>query len=702
MTERAEILLQRLGLAYRVLLMSTREMGFTQARKYDLEVWSPGVERWLEVSSCSNFRDFQARRMAIRYRPEPGAKPELVHTLNGSGLALARDRRRDPRDLPAPGRLDRGAGGPAAVSRARHDRLGLTGATAAPASRGRLRRPRPRRILDRRTARPLPSQRGCATMINVLIALTGLVVLIVSVVLGIIIPLGRATNPGRRDVDARARHAHPQGRRRRDPRRAHPRRRPVRPVRGGAGRERRRRDQLRLGPAGHARAGPAHRHPDRPARGDHRHPRPAAPVPGDRRRLVRVPDGQADRRHELPRRRPVRQRPLPAVGTDFASKVIDPAFNDFIKTVVPEYKVDAILGARDEIRAKAKDALAANLAQYHIIVDDIYIANIAFSNEFQAAIEAKQVAQQQVQTEQQILAQKRIQADQAVAQAQGQADSNVKLAEGQAAATIALANGQATANKSLAASLSDQILQYQYIQKLTDKIQVMLVPSGNATIFDLKGLLNQTIPTATPAPEPRWRRRARYHRRGEGGTHDHDTTATVSWENPEPRRAGARGRVRAARRAARRLHPGFADRRRGRRYVVAADRVRGRSVAGSTFEDNRVTSVNVGVGRSCSLILRRRRDPHRAACTSRSSGRAAARRSGCGRSACGSSAIVTAERSAGGRPGSACSACGSPRGLLHRLHLDLHRQAPARLAGPHRRHPRRQAALTGRPQGAQR
>ena len=90
LTERAEVLLQRLGLAYRVLLMSTGEMGFTQAKKYDLEVWSPGVERWLEVSSCSNFRDFQARRMAIRWRPEPGAKPELVHTLNGSGLALAR------------------------------------------------------------------------------------------------------------------------------------------------------------------------------------------------------------------------------------------------------------------------------------------------------------------------------------------------------------------------------------------------------------------------------------------------------------------------------------------------------------------------------------------------------------------------------------------------------------------------------------
>ncbi|MGA3056610.1 MAG: serine--tRNA ligase [Candidatus Limnocylindrales bacterium] len=90
LTARAEVILQRLGVAYRVLLMATKDMGFVQAKKYDLEVWAPGVERWLEVSSCSNFRDFQARRMAIRYRPQPGAKPELVHTLNGSGLALAR------------------------------------------------------------------------------------------------------------------------------------------------------------------------------------------------------------------------------------------------------------------------------------------------------------------------------------------------------------------------------------------------------------------------------------------------------------------------------------------------------------------------------------------------------------------------------------------------------------------------------------
>ena len=179
------------------------------------------------------------------------------------------------------------------------------------------------------------------------------------------------------------------------------------------------------------------------------------------------------------------------VGTDFAEKIIDPAFNDFIKTVVPGYSVNEILAKRDEIRSLAKDLLGANLAQYHIIVDDIYIANIAFSAEFQQAIEDKQVAEQRVQTELQILAQKRIQADQAVAQAKGEADSNVTLAEGQAKATVALANGQAEANQALAASLNDQILQYQYIQKLTDKITVMLLPSGNQTIFDLKGLLGQ-------------------------------------------------------------------------------------------------------------------------------------------------------------------------------------------------------------------
>ncbi len=85
----AEHLLQLLGLRYRVLLMCTGDMGFTQSKKYDLEVWAPGQQRWLEVSSCSNFEAFQARRMNVRFKPA-GGKPEFVHTLNGSGLALPR------------------------------------------------------------------------------------------------------------------------------------------------------------------------------------------------------------------------------------------------------------------------------------------------------------------------------------------------------------------------------------------------------------------------------------------------------------------------------------------------------------------------------------------------------------------------------------------------------------------------------------
>jgi len=87
--EHAEMLLKKLELPYRTLLMCTGDMGFTQSKKYDLEVWSPGQQRWLEVSSCSNFEGFQARRMMLRYRDEKG-KIHTAHTLNGSGLALPR------------------------------------------------------------------------------------------------------------------------------------------------------------------------------------------------------------------------------------------------------------------------------------------------------------------------------------------------------------------------------------------------------------------------------------------------------------------------------------------------------------------------------------------------------------------------------------------------------------------------------------
>jgi seryl-tRNA synthetase len=86
----AEDVCRRLGLRHRVIQMCTGDLSFVAAMKFDVEVWAPGCGEWLEVSSCSNFRDFQARRAKIRYRPGAKAKPELVHTLNGSGLALPR------------------------------------------------------------------------------------------------------------------------------------------------------------------------------------------------------------------------------------------------------------------------------------------------------------------------------------------------------------------------------------------------------------------------------------------------------------------------------------------------------------------------------------------------------------------------------------------------------------------------------------
>jgi seryl-tRNA synthetase len=86
----AEAICQGLDIAYRVVEMCTGDLGFQAAKKFDLEMWAPGAEEWLEVSSISNCTDFQARRANVRFRPEPGAKPRYVHTLNGSGLALPR------------------------------------------------------------------------------------------------------------------------------------------------------------------------------------------------------------------------------------------------------------------------------------------------------------------------------------------------------------------------------------------------------------------------------------------------------------------------------------------------------------------------------------------------------------------------------------------------------------------------------------
>jgi seryl-tRNA synthetase len=90
LTRDAEEVLEALEIPYRTVERCTFDVGFAQAKGYDLEAWSPGVGKWLEVSSCSNYTDFQARRMNLRYRPAPDARPELLHTLNGSGLGMSR------------------------------------------------------------------------------------------------------------------------------------------------------------------------------------------------------------------------------------------------------------------------------------------------------------------------------------------------------------------------------------------------------------------------------------------------------------------------------------------------------------------------------------------------------------------------------------------------------------------------------------
>ena len=90
LTTNAETILQRLGLAYRLKTLCTGDLSFAAAKCYDIDIWSAGVGKWLEVSSCSNFEDFQARRAGIQYKPADGSRPRFVHTLNGSGVALPR------------------------------------------------------------------------------------------------------------------------------------------------------------------------------------------------------------------------------------------------------------------------------------------------------------------------------------------------------------------------------------------------------------------------------------------------------------------------------------------------------------------------------------------------------------------------------------------------------------------------------------
>jgi regulator of protease activity HflC (stomatin/prohibitin superfamily) len=167
------------------------------------------------------------------------------------------------------------------------------------------------------------------------------------------------------------------------------------------------------------------------------------------------------------------------VGLDFAGRVIDAAFSDTIKEIIPRFAVTEILAKREEIRAQTKEKLSTLLGRYGILVEDVYLTDISFSQEYTQAIEQKQVAQQLVEREREVLNQKRIQAEQSEVEALGQAR-----------AEVARAQGAAEANRLLTQSITPELIEYQRVQKWDGRMPLY---QGNANVM-------LPIPAASPTP----------------------------------------------------------------------------------------------------------------------------------------------------------------------------------------------------------
>jgi len=179
---------------------------------------------------------------------------------------------------------------------------------------------------------------------------------------------------------------------------------------------------------------------------------------------------------------------------DFVDKILDKSLQDFLKEVSPRYAIMDTLQKRSEIRSETVRILSESLVRYHIIIEDIYIADIQFSPEYMAAIEKQQVAERQITTERNILEQKKIQAEQLNTQAIGEANANATRAEGEKRAAITradgegqailtVANAQAKANKTVNETLTQEIINYTAVQKLAPDIKVIILPAGQNFIL---------------------------------------------------------------------------------------------------------------------------------------------------------------------------------------------------------------------------
>lgn len=197
-------------------------------------------------------------------------------------------------------------------------------------------------------------------------------------------------------------------------------------------------------------------------------------------------------------------------SADFVNKILDQSLQDFVKEVTNQYQVVEILNSRAAIREKVVTFLGDNLARYHIIVNDVYLSNIKFSDQYTASIEAKQVAEMQVATEKNNLDKKRVLADQAkveaeglanaaIAKAEGDKQAQILRAEGNSQATLINAQKQAEANRLLAESIKNnpELLQYILYTSLGPNIKVMLLPSGNQFILDPDTLLEPSSDNST-------------------------------------------------------------------------------------------------------------------------------------------------------------------------------------------------------------